>query len=68
MKIISWNCRVLAKSGFHKYVMDLKRLHNLFSLLILETKLFGKDAKNQAASLGFPKHCVVDSEGLVGGL
>ncbi|GKV12610.1 hypothetical protein SLEP1_g23732 [Rubroshorea leprosula] len=33
-----------------------------------ETKLYRENAKDQAASLGFPKYCIVDSYGLVGGL
>ncbi|GLT36867.1 hypothetical protein SLA2020_112150 [Shorea laevis] len=48
--------------------MDLKRLHNPSMMLILETKISGEDAKDRAASLGFPKYCIVDSDGLAGGL
>ncbi|GLT27924.1 hypothetical protein SLA2020_028900 [Shorea laevis] len=54
MKIISWNCWGAAKSNFHKGAMDLKHIHNPSMMLILETKLIGQDARDQAASLGFP--------------
>lgn len=33
-------------------------------LLIMETKISGDDAKDQAASLGFPKSCILDTKGL----
>ncbi|GLT69032.1 hypothetical protein SLA2020_412150 [Shorea laevis] len=68
MRIISWNCRGAAKSNFCKGAMDLKRIHNPSMMLILETKLTTQDARDQAASLGFPKSCIVDSKGLRGGL
>ncbi|GLT66963.1 hypothetical protein SLA2020_393010 [Shorea laevis] len=68
MKIISWNCRGAAKAGFRKSVMDLKYIHNPSMMLILETKLCGQDAKEQAETLGFPKYCIVDSKDLARGL
>ncbi|GLT80975.1 hypothetical protein SLA2020_523840 [Shorea laevis] len=68
MKIISWNCHGALKAGFRKSVMDLKRIHNLAMLLILETKISGQNAQEVADSLGFPKSCIVNSDGLAGGL
>ncbi|GLU06569.1 hypothetical protein SLE2022_235930 [Rubroshorea leprosula] len=68
IKIISWNCRGALKAGFRKGVMDLKRIHNPAMLLILETKISGQNAREVADSLGFPKSCIVNSDGLVGGL
>ncbi|GLT87033.1 hypothetical protein SLE2022_051370 [Rubroshorea leprosula] len=68
MKIISWNCRGALKVGFCKGVMDLKRIHNPAMLLILETKISGQNAREVADSLGFPKSCIVNSDGLAGGL
>ncbi|GLT73561.1 hypothetical protein SLA2020_454110 [Shorea laevis] len=68
MKIISWNCRGALKAGFRKSVMDLKRIHNPAMLLILETKIAGQNARDVADSLGFQKSCIVNSDGLAGGL
>ncbi|GLT29839.1 hypothetical protein SLA2020_046800 [Shorea laevis] len=68
MKIISWNCRGVAKSNLHKGVMGLKHIHNLSMMLILETKLAAQDARDPVAFLGFPKSCIVDVEGLTRGL
>ncbi|GKU97282.1 hypothetical protein SLEP1_g10449 [Rubroshorea leprosula] len=68
MKIISWNCRGALKAGFRKGAMDLKRIHNPAMLLILETKIYGQNAQEVADSLGFPNSCVVNSDGLTGGL
>ncbi|GKV14797.1 hypothetical protein SLEP1_g25615 [Rubroshorea leprosula] len=68
VKIISWNCRGAAKHNFHSSAMDLKRTHNPAIMLVVETKLSGEDARSQAASLGFAKSFVVNSNGLAGGL
>ncbi|GLU11862.1 hypothetical protein SLE2022_285820 [Rubroshorea leprosula] len=68
VKIISWNCRGVAKHNFHSSAMDLKRTHNPAIMLVVETKLSGEDARSQAASLGFAKSFVVNSNGLAGGL
>ncbi|GKV21520.1 hypothetical protein SLEP1_g31494 [Rubroshorea leprosula] len=68
MKMLSWNYRGAAKMEFNRRMRDLKNQHSPSIMLILETKLFGHDAKKAAVECGYPCSHVVDSDGRAGGL
>ncbi|GKV00597.1 hypothetical protein SLEP1_g13264 [Rubroshorea leprosula] len=68
IKMLSWNCCGAAKMEFQRRVMDLKRQHSPFIMLILEAKLAGLVAREVAIKCGFSYCNVVDSEGRAEGL
>ncbi|XP_057444827.1 uncharacterized protein LOC130737074 [Lotus japonicus] len=63
-----WNCRGTNSRGFPNLIRDLKRLHNMEALFLVETHSSGEKARKVAASLGFDSSEIVDGNGQAGGI
>ena len=65
MNILVWNCR---KPFFHRNVRELTRCHNPAILVVMETKIEGKRAREITDRLPFDNAIHIETIGYVGGL
>ena len=65
MNILVWNCR---KPFFQRNVRELTRCHNPAILVVMETKIGGKRAREITDRLPFDNAIHIETIGYVGGL
>ena len=68
MNLIAWNCRGALKASFQNYVRDLVNNYNPAILIVMETKIGGKRARDITARLPFDGAFHSDTIGYAGGL
>ena len=68
MKIISWNCRGLARPQAERAVRALIRRHNPNCVFLMETKVSAEVMESFWRRLGFAQGVAVDAVGLAGGI
>lgn len=66
--IVTWNVRGAAKRHFIRSITDLKRLHLISVMVLLEPRISGTTALKVADNLGFSNYFIVDAVGFSGGL
>lgn len=65
-KIICWNCCGASSGQFHREIRELKWLHKLMMLILLEPKVSGLIAGGVCRGLGMSSWCHSGSEGFSG--
>ena len=68
MNIIAWNCRGASKPSFQSHVRDLVHNHDPTIMVVMETQIGSKRAKEIFGRLPFDGAIHTDIIGFVGGL
>ena len=68
MNIMAWNCRGASKPSFHNHVRDLVHNHDPAIMVVMETRIGGKRAKEIFGRLPFDGAIHTDTIGFTGGL
>ena len=68
MNIMAWNCRGASKPSFHNHVRDLVHNHDPAIMVVMETRIGGKRAKEIFGRLPFDGAIHTDTIGFAGGL
>lgn len=66
MKILTWNCRGLARTSFIRVMKQLIKMHNPSIVALLETRTVAEHATKIVKKLGYTSSIVVDPYGFSG--
>ncbi|KAI3997087.1 hypothetical protein MKX01_032738, partial [Papaver californicum] len=67
IKILSWNCRGIARPSFVRVIKKLIKRHNLY-VALFETRVLEDHVSDIVSKLGFTDSTIVNPHGFCGGL